>query len=196
MRSSAPPPAKGALAVVGSERMDHRGWGWARTPMPFGLVPGRRAASDSRRVDGVPSADERSSCARTSSLPANSGEPRCRAFVSGRVSAKPSVSRTVTVVPSPAGLSISSMPPSALPRSARPRSPEPAEGFAPPTSSSRTSTVTAPASTRTPTWTWLQCPCLAAFVTASASTKYDHRLPGPEHGGSGDNPLSEFTEAR
>ena len=75
-------------------------------------------------------------------------------------------------MPTPTGLSISSVPPSALTRSASPLSPEPRAESTPPAPSSRTSTTVCAWPTPTRTSIRSELACLEALVSASATTKY------------------------
>ena len=79
---------------------------------------------------------------------------------------------TSTRVPSPRGLTISSVPPCAATRSRRPARPDPRRTTAPPTPSSATVTCSVPLSWTARTVTFDGDPCLTAFVSASHATKY------------------------
>jgi hypothetical protein len=79
-------------------------------------------------------------------------------------------SQTCNVVPSPGGLCTVIVPPSASTRSVSPVSPEPLAGSAPPMPSSRTVSRRRPSTTSAATHMAVGRACLAAFVSASATT--------------------------
>src|SRR6516164_7642920 len=75
------------------------------------------------------------------------------------------------MVPRPRGLVTVSVPPSASTRSVSPRSPVPPPTVAPPIPSSATSTMSTAPARAAVTRASLACECLAAFVSASLTTK-------------------------